>query len=126
MPRPPKGIYVVGGRVVRFGYRDRATRSGEEFHVITDAAARTLLGETDEFVDLAWNGTTVVRRDQPEIDARLRTEEIAQDNAHFERKQGKAIFLVLLDEINVLRDAAGLPPRTIKQAKSAYKKKLNR
>ena len=126
MSRPPKGVYVVGDRIVRFGYRDRPVRGAEQFHAVTDPAARTLLRESDEQASLAWNGTTVVRRDQAEIDARLRAETIAADDAHFEREREKAILLVLLDEINALRNAAGLQPCTIQQAKNAYKAKLNR
>ncbi len=128
MTRPPRGVYVIGAAVVGFGYRDREPRPGEEFHTVTDPAARTLLGETDEFADLMWNGTTVVRRAQAEIDARLRAETIAADSAHFERKRNKAILQLLLDEINVLRAASrpGLPPLTIQQAKNAYNRKLNR
>ncbi len=126
MSRRPKGVYVIGDRIARFGYQDRPPRQDEQFHTVTDSAVRTLLRETAQLADLAWNGTTVVRRDQSEIDARIRTETIAADDAHFERKRGKAIFLVLFDEINRLREAAGLTPRTIPQAKNAYHKKLNR
>ncbi len=126
MPRPPKGIYVTGDKISRFGHRDRATRRGEEFHVITDSTARTLLREVEELDDLAWNGTRVIRRAQSEIDAHLRAETIAADDTHFDHEREKAVVLVLLDEINVLRVTAGLAPRTIQQAKNAYKAKLNR
>lgn len=127
MSRPPKGIYVAGDRIVRFGYRDRTTRGGEEFHSVTDAAARALLRETtEEFAELAWIGSTIVRRPQSEIDARLRADVMAADDAHFEQDRVKAAFLVTFDEINVLRERAGLTPRTIKQAKGAYVKKLDR
>ena len=39
---------------------------------------------------------------------------------------GDAEFLVFFDEINRLREAAGLTPRTIPQAKDAYRRKLDR
>ena len=126
MPRPPKGIYAVGSAVVGFGYRDREPRGAEEFHGVTDPAARALLQDIDELSDLAWDGTTVVRRTQSEIDDRLLREIKDADSAHFEREREKAILGVLLDEINVLRQAAGLTPRTIRQARNAYRAKLNR
>ncbi len=128
MNSPPKGIYVVeGGRVVRVGRRDREARTGEDFHAITDPVQRALLRqESDDLQNIRWNGAAVVRRGQPEIDARLRNETIAADDAYFERKQLKAIVAILLDEINILRQRAGLTPRTVPQAKNAYKRKLNR
>ena len=89
MARPLKGVYVAGYQVVRFGYQDREPRGAEEFHAVTEATARVLLRET-ELADLAWNGTVVVRRDQTEIDARLRTETITADDAYFDRERGKA------------------------------------
>lgn len=125
MPRPWKGVYVVGDRVVRWGYRDRDPRGAEEFHVVTASGARALLHETDDFADLAWRDANIVRRTQSEIDARVLRETKDADDTHFERERGKAVLLVLLDEINVLRQAAGLTPRTIQQVKNAYKVKLN-
>ena len=122
---PSRGIYVVGDRIVREGWRDREPRGSEVFHALADESSDVLFRDND-LIDLAWNGTAVVRRDQAAIDARIRGETIAADDAHFERERGKAVLLVLLDEINVLRVAAGLAPRTIKQAKNAYKAKLNR
>lgn len=122
----PYGVYVIGDRVVRAGYRDRDPRGGEAFHALTDPSGRALLRDTDEMANLSWDGAMVVVRDQAEIDARIRTEAIAADDAHFERAQFKAILLVLLDEINILRAVAGLPPRTIQQAKNAYETKLDR
>ncbi len=126
MPRPPKGVYVVGDRVIRFGYRDRDPRSGEEFHAVTEPAARALLAD-GELPDLAWDGTAVVRRAQAEIDARMLQETKNADSAHFEREREKAVLLVLLDEINVLRQRAGFPlPLDIDEVKANYKAKLNR
>ena len=125
MPRPPRGIYHDGGAIVFSGYRKPADPAGLTWETVTDPVQRNLL-RSEEFVNLRWAGA-VVLRDQSEIDARIRTEVIAADNAHFERDQFKAILLVLLDEINTLRAAAGLnPPRTIQQAKAAYEAKLNR
>lgn len=119
-----KGVFVARDTISRFGY-EGALRSAEDgFHVVTDPAARALL--RGELVDLTWNGTTVVRRDQSEIDARVFQETKDSDDAHFEREREKAIFEVLLDEINVLRQAARLTPWTIQQAEAAYIAKLNR
>ncbi|KKL82962.1 hypothetical protein LCGC14_1979500 [marine sediment metagenome] len=126
MPRPPKGIYHDGDGVVTYaGYRKPSDPAGLTWETVTESVQRALLREV-ELVDMEWDGTSIVRRAQSEIDARLRTETIADDDAHFERKRDKAIFLVLFDEINRLREAAGLTPRTIQQAKNAYHKKLNR
>ena len=127
MPRLPIGVYVVGNQIVRFGRRDRDPRAGERFHSVTDPASRSFLADGElELEDLRWNGTSVVRRAQSEIDARLRAYQIAQDDASFEREREKALMSVLLDEINVLRQGAGLAPRTVEQAKSTYTAKMNR
>ncbi len=126
MLRPPFGIYAVGDRIVRAGRRDRAPRGGEAFHAIALKASRAALDNADELDDIRWTGATIVRRPQAAIDARIRARAIVVDAAHFEREREKAVLLVLLDEINVLRQAAGLPPRTVTQAKAAYKRKLNR
>ncbi len=124
MPRPPRGIYHDGDAIGFRGYRKPVDPAGLTWETVTDPVQRGLL-RSEEFANLRWSGA-VVLRDQSEIDARLRTETIAADGAHFERDQFKAILLVLLDEINTLRDVAGLAPRTIQQAKNAYKAKLNR
>ncbi len=116
---------MVNDAVVRAGRRDREPRGAETFHALTDPVARALLDGAD-LDRLAWNGTTVVMRRQPELDALERGQAIAEDDVHFEGDRVKAILLVLLDEINVLRVRAGLAPRTIRQAKNAYKAKLNR
>jgi len=124
MSSPAVGVYVVGDAIRRKG-RGGHPRAGETFHAVTDPTARALL-DTDELADLRWDGATVVRRDQADIDARIRADTIAGDDSHFENDRIKALLLVLLDEINVLRTAAGLPPRTVQQAQTAYTTKLNR
>ena len=127
MTRPPKGIYRNGDAIGLSGSRRSvAPAAYPTWETVTDAAARALLRETPELADLMWDGTTVVRRDQAAIDARLRAETMAADDGHFDRERDKAVLLLILDEINVLRESAGLPPRTIQQAKNAYRAKLNR
>ena len=125
MSRPPWGVYVLGNEVVRAGRRDREPRGAETFHAVTEPAARALL-DSDDLDRLKWDGTNVVARSQSELEALDRGKAIVQDDVRFESEREKAILLVLLDEINVLRNAAGLAPRTIQQAKNAYKAKLNR
>lgn len=119
------GVYRDGNDVVFFGRRRRVDPSGLTWQTITDAAQRELL-RSEDLKDLRWDGDAVVRRDQAEIDARLRQEQIAADDAYFDREQVMAILSLILDEINILRQRAGLQPRTVAQAKAAYRAKLNR
>lgn len=128
MPSRPFGILVEsGGDVIRFaGRRKPADPPSLDWHDGLGPAARNLLDGDNELEDLRWNGTTVVRRRQAEIDARVRRATIAADDATFESERTRAMFLVLLDEINRLRTQAGLEPRTVQQAKTAYHQRLGR
>ncbi len=123
-----KGIYVdADGQSVRFfGARKLVDPVGMAWHDGLDAAARQLLESLESYEVLRWDGSTVIMRDQIDLAARLRARMIVDDNVYFDRERGKAMFLVLLDEINRLRTLLNEQPRTIQQAKNAYKAKLNR
>lgn len=124
MPSLPFGVYVVGDSVVRMGREDRPARPGESFHAITNQAIRDLI-EANELADLKFVGGAVVNRPQPEIDARILAETIAEDEAYFDEERMEAYTQMILGEINALRPP-GLPPRTLAELRAAYKVNLGR
>jgi hypothetical protein len=63
-----KGIYVIGGTVRFFGCRKQVDPPGMVWHDGLGVSARVLVETEDDFRLLRWSGTTVVRRDQAELD----------------------------------------------------------
>lgn len=73
------------------------------------------------------DGETVSLMSQAErdqVDAQLAEDRIAREVSETEAGVLKALALVMLDEINRLRQAAGLEPRTVTQLRAAMKEKL--
>ena len=125
MPRPPFGVYVVGDAVVRSGREDRPVKPGESFHPITNSVQRGRIAD-EELEDLKFVGAAVIKRPQPEIDARNLARTIVGDDAFFDAERRGALSDAMLDELNVVRAAVALPPLTMADLQSAYTTKLDR
>ena len=125
------GGQVLGASVTPDGFGTIAP----EHDIVTDPL-------TPDGIDLAvpkfFDGVTTVRNaTAPEI-AAFSTHEASDENliarsrakdlvdvGVITRKQQRALIEVLLDEINTLRDLHALAPRTMSQAVSAIKSKID-
>lgn len=124
MSRPPRGVYVAGDSIVRFGYRDREPKEGEEFHQVTEAGQRLLRDEDLE--DLKWDGTSIVKRSDAEIDERELQETKDTDDKHFDNTRRRAVVGAIVQAVNRRLKTAGLPTITRQELVDNYKAILNR
>lgn len=125
--RPPFGIYVLEASpedIVYAGRRKGAAPRGQSWRAVDTAAERELLG-TIELIELAYRGGAVVRRTAVELAALDAAKLDARDNRWLDDVRIRAFLEVLLGEINALRVAGGLAPRTPAQARAAIKTRIS-
>ena len=125
-PRRAVGVYYRPDGTIAFYGRRRAGKdiAGTLWLGVTSAVERALL--EGDIGELEVAAGVVVRRSRADLDARAAALVVAADDAHFDGKRERAVLELILDEINVLRAAAGLQPRTVAQARNAYRNKLGR
>ena len=120
------GVYVAGDSIVGFGRQDRATVPGEEFHPTTDATARALLSDTEDYRLLRWDGFTVARRSPAEIAAILAADLAAEDDEFFNGRRIKAALTAIVLAVNSRLSTAGLPAITRAELLALYRGELGK
>lgn len=121
-----RGIYhKVDGSILYHGERKASDPVGLVWQEVTEADQWVLL-ESIPHPRLIWNSAEVVERSQPEQDEIVRQELIRKDEEYIDQEQLKAFAVVVLREINILREVHGLNPRTPAQLRAAFLAQLGR